>query len=88
MQADPIVEAVRDLLLLRSQIGMKKYEKTMERNDLDFFDWVDEAQQEMLDGAVYLQKLKQYRPLFDQIKRKQELMLQICRHCEYVEKLL
>ena len=41
----------------RRQVGRKKYQKTMERDDLSLLDWARHAQEEALDFAIYLQKI-------------------------------
>lgn len=51
---DKNVEAVRQMLLERSQVGLKKYGTTTERNDLELRDWLQHALEEVLDQAVYL----------------------------------
>jgi len=56
---DPIIEAVRDKLAYRSRIGIAKYGTTMARTDLSRRDWLIHAQEELLDGAVYLERLIQ-----------------------------
>ena len=53
---DTVVEAVREDLLKRSQIGIKKYGVTLDRNDLSLKDWLEHAYQECLDQANYLKK--------------------------------
>jgi succinate dehydrogenase flavin-adding protein (antitoxin of CptAB toxin-antitoxin module) len=50
---DPIVEAVRQKLKQRSDVGIKKYGKTLERSDYDLIDWLKEAQQEAMDMSLY-----------------------------------
>lgn len=52
--ADSNVEAVREMLLQRSQVGLKKYGITTEREDLSLRDWLQHALEEALDNAVYL----------------------------------
>ena len=59
MTTDPIVESVRGKLLRRSAAGIAKYGTTMERTDLSRLDWLRHAQEELLDGAVYLERLIQ-----------------------------
>jgi hypothetical protein len=54
---DPIVEAVREKLWLRSVIGQRKYGCSMMRDDLDTRAWLRHAQNEALDFAVYLERL-------------------------------
>lgn len=56
---DVIVESVRKKLADRSAAGIVKYGKTMERTDLNRLDWLRHAQEELLDGAVYLERLIQ-----------------------------
>lgn len=54
---DSNVEAVRELLKTRAEIGLQKYGVTTERTDLSRIDWLKHAQAEALDLAVYLQRL-------------------------------
>lgn len=54
-----IENAVAKQLLLRAKIGEKKYGTTMERNDLSLKEWLQHLQEEILDAAVYIEKLKQ-----------------------------
>ena len=56
MITDKIVEAVREDLLQRSQVGIKKYNTTLERTDLDLKDWLQHAYEEALDMANYLKR--------------------------------
>ena len=56
---DKNVEAVRTMLLDRSNVGLSKYGVTTERDDLSKVDWMIHAQEEALDFAVYLEKLIQ-----------------------------
>jgi hypothetical protein len=53
---DQVVEAVRKDLLDRSQVGIKKYGITLDRNDLSLKDWLQHAYEECLDQANYLKK--------------------------------
>jgi len=43
----------------RVERGFKKYNTDMEREDLNLIDWLQHAQDEMLDGAIYLERLKE-----------------------------
>ena len=54
---DSIVELVRQDLLDRSEVGIKKYNTTLDREDLNAGDWMTNAYQELLDGALYLKRL-------------------------------
>lgn len=55
-EKDSIVEAVRDDLQRRSEIGIKKYNTTLDRTDLSEIDWLNHAYEEALDLALYLKK--------------------------------
>jgi len=58
---DPIVAAVIRKMYQRSQVGIKKYGTTLERDDLSFTDWVTHLQEELMDSIIYLEKLKQIK---------------------------
>ena len=53
---DAIVEEVRQDLHNRSQVGIKKYGVTLERDDLELKDWLQHAYEETLDKALYLKR--------------------------------
>jgi hypothetical protein len=57
-QSDPIVAAVIRKMYQRSQVGIKKYGTTMERDDLSTEQWIDHAIEEAMDLVLYLTKLK------------------------------
>lgn len=52
---DKNVEAVRELLLRRSEVGIKKYGVTTSDANLSLRDWLQHALLEGLDKCVYLQ---------------------------------
>jgi len=54
---DSINQRVSDKLLKRAEMGRSKYGVTMDRNDLAYRDWLLHLQEELLDGAVYIEKL-------------------------------
>jgi hypothetical protein len=56
---DSIVQAVVKKFLERSELGQKKYGTTLDRTDLKTLDWIVHAQEELMDGILYLEKLKQ-----------------------------
>jgi len=56
---DPIVESVCRKLMARSELGMTKYQSTLDRTDLSRLDWLRHAQEEALDLANYLECLIQ-----------------------------
>ena len=55
---DPIVESVKRLLTLRSKMGISKYNTTLEDSNLPTLDWLQHLQEELLDGACYIERLK------------------------------
>ena len=62
-----IEDAVAKKLLLRAKVGEKKYGTTMERNDLSLAEWLIHLQEELLDAAVYVEKLKQEIQYTDEV---------------------
>jgi hypothetical protein len=55
---DSIVLAVIDLFKSRAAFGKEKYATDLDRTDLKPLDWIQHAQEELMDGILYLQKLK------------------------------
>jgi hypothetical protein len=55
---DSIVESICAKFLKRSAVGWKKYGTTLDREDLSVLDWIEHAQEELMDGMLYLEKLK------------------------------
>lgn len=56
---DSIVNNIINKFISRSNIGKDKYGTTLDRNDLNTIDWIQHAQEELMDGILYLEKLKQ-----------------------------
>jgi hypothetical protein len=56
--ADSIVQAVIQKFQERSEVGQKKYGVTLDRTDLSPLDWIQHAQEELMDGILYLERLK------------------------------
>ena len=56
---DTIVESVIRKFQERSAVGIRKYGVTLDRTDLSMVDWIQHAQEELMDGILYLEKLKQ-----------------------------
>lgn len=54
---DRNVEAVREKMKLRAEVGLNKYGVTTERTDLTRLQWLRHAQEEAMDLAVYLERL-------------------------------
>jgi len=59
--SDSVVQAVIKKFLERSELGKKKYGTTLDRTDLKPIDWIVHAQEELMDGILYLEKLKQFQ---------------------------
>ena len=57
---DTVVESVIQQFRTRSEIGIQKYNKTLDRKDLTRLEWLQHAQEEAMDMILYLEKLKQY----------------------------
>lgn len=55
---DKITEAVVAELRTRAEKGRQKYGTTMERDDLTLMQWLQHLQEELMDAAVYVEKLK------------------------------
>lgn len=56
---DSIVAAVIEKFKQRSELGQQKYGTTLDRKDLSVVAWINHAQEELMDGILYLEKLKQ-----------------------------
>jgi uncharacterized protein Yka (UPF0111/DUF47 family) len=57
-EVDPIVDRVCQRLIERSLAGQRKYGCKMTRLDIDFLGWLNHLQEELLDAAVYVERLK------------------------------
>jgi hypothetical protein len=55
---DAITDAVVVQLRTRAEKGKSKYGTTMERDDLTLMEWLQHLQEELMDAAVYVEKLK------------------------------
>jgi hypothetical protein len=55
---DKNVENVVTQLRTREETGMNKYEVNTERKDLSTLEWLQHLQEELMDAAVYVEKLK------------------------------
>jgi len=56
---DSVVKAVIAKFLERSAVGKRKYGTDLDRKDLSRVQWINHAQEELMDGILYLEKLKQ-----------------------------
>lgn len=55
---DSIVETVINKFKQRSEAGIKKYNTTLDRNDLSTLEWLTHLQEEMMDATLYIERLK------------------------------
>jgi dihydrofolate reductase len=53
-----VEERLIDEIRARQIAGAAKYRTTMRRDDMTVCDWIQHAKEEMLDAAIYLQKLQ------------------------------
>jgi hypothetical protein len=56
---DSVVSAIVQKFLDRARVGQEKYGTTLDRSDLTTLQWITHAQEELMDGILYLEKLKQ-----------------------------
>lgn len=55
---DGIVERVVSLFRKRSQRGIQKYGVTLDQNELTNTEWLQHLQEELMDAALYVEKIK------------------------------
>ena len=77
---DSIVTAIIQKFGERAETGQRKYGTNLDRTDLKTLDWINHAQEELMDGILYLEKLKQETSKKD-IKYKQVKHAIQCRRC-------
>lgn len=53
---DSVVSKVVKEFQERSDLGIKKYGTTLDRNDLPLRDWLVHAKEEMMDQLLYIQR--------------------------------
>lgn len=56
---DPILLKVLAKYYERSERGIKKYGRTLDRDDLSFIDWLNHLQEELMDATLYIEKFKE-----------------------------
>ena len=56
---DTVVASVIAKFERRARMGNQKYGTDLDRTDLEKIDWIEHAQDELMDGILYLEKLKQ-----------------------------
>lgn len=55
---DKVVSKVIEAYRERSRVGIEKYGKTMEREDLTPLQWLQHLQEELMDATLYIETLK------------------------------
>jgi hypothetical protein len=55
---DKYVNRVLNRFKERSEVGIKKYSTTLERNDLNTLEWLTHLQEELMDATLYIERLK------------------------------
>ena len=58
-QVDSIVQSIIQKFIDRAKMGKEKYGTDLDRKDLTHLQWINHAQEELMDGILYLEKLKQ-----------------------------
>jgi hypothetical protein len=56
---DSIVDTIVDKFVSRARFGKNKYGTDLDRTDLSVVDWITHFEEELMDGILYLEKLKQ-----------------------------
>jgi hypothetical protein len=52
-----IEDKVCEKIQSRAKVGKEKYGVTMEREDLNFIQWMNHLQEELMDAIVYIEKV-------------------------------
>ena len=55
---DPILLKVLAKYYERSERGIEKYGRTLDRDDIDLMGWLNHLQEELMDATLYIEKLK------------------------------
>tara|TARA_B110001450_G_C17663928_1_gene498603 strand:- start:228 stop:449 length:222 start_codon:yes stop_codon:yes gene_type:complete len=55
---DSILQNVILNFAKRAEIGLQKYNKDMDRDDLSIIQWIDHSIEEKMDDIIYMQKIK------------------------------
>lgn len=52
-------DRVVDKIARRAEIGLKKYGVGMDRSDINLEGWLNHLQEELLDAAIYVERLRE-----------------------------
>ena len=72
---DSVVRSVVKAFTQRAEIGQNKYGTNLDRSDLNLLDWIQHAQEEHMDGILYLEKIKKYINTVAQSNRSEEQII-------------
>ena len=56
---DSVVDTILNKFVDRAEMGFAKYNNTLDRRDISKLGWINHAQEELMDGILYLERLKQ-----------------------------
>ena len=56
---DSVVDTILNKFVDRAEMGFAKYSNTLDRRDISKLGWINHAQEELMDGILYLERLKQ-----------------------------
>ena len=65
---DKYVDRVLTRYKERSEVGIKKYSTTLERNDLSVLQWLTHLQEELMDATLYIERLKDEQVVINKSK--------------------
>ena len=66
-----IEDSVCDKIQQRAEVGKNKYGVTMERGDLSIVEWMIHLQEELMDAAVYLERLIELQNITNELSWNQ-----------------
>ena len=58
IKLDSVVSSIIEKFQERAKFGKQKYGTDLDRKDLSILDWIQHSQEELMDGILYLEKLK------------------------------
>lgn len=76
-----VEERVIEKIRHRRDAGREKYGTSMERRDLNTIEWFNHLQQELLDGAIYCEKLLRMLELLPEALKSEAWMANECERC-------
>ena len=71
-ELDSVVKSILLKFVTRAKFGQIKYGTNLDRTDLSTTDWIQHAQEELMDGILYLEKLKQHTCNYEDGKEKND----------------